>query len=82
MLKFTDNNEVIDTLKYSAVIVGVQTREDITYSMDELKGLAEAAGAEVIGRMVQVMERPDRATMIGSGKTLELAEMVLFLILP
>ena len=76
MLKFTENNEVIDTLKYSAIIVGVQTREDITYSMDELKGLAEAAGAEVIGRMVQVMERPDRATMIGSGKTLELAEMV------
>ena len=46
MLKFTENNEVIDTLKYSAIIVGVQTREDITYSMDELKGLAEAAGAE------------------------------------
>lgn len=76
MLKFTENNEVIDTLKYSAIIVGVQTKGDITYSMDELKGLAEAAGAEVIGHMTQAMERPDRATMIGSGKTLELAEMV------
>ncbi len=76
MVKFTDNNEIIGESRSSAILVGVQIREDISHSMDELKGLAEAAGADVLGVMTQVMERPDRATMIGRGKTLELAEMV------
>ena len=44
--------------------------------MKELEGLAEAAGAEVLGHMTQNMERPNTATYIGKGKVEELAELV------
>jgi GTP-binding protein HflX len=43
--------------------------------MDELAALAEAAGAEVAGIMLQARETPDRGTYIGSGKLEELAEL-------
>ena len=43
--------------------------------MKELEGLAEAAGAEVLGEVIQPRERPDKATYIGKGKVEELAEM-------
>lgn len=76
MLRFNENNEVIQEDDYKAILVGLQTNEDISYSMEELKGLAEAAGAEVLGQMVQNLERPNTATLIGKGKVEELAEMV------
>ena len=76
MLRFNDNNEVIREDEYRAVLVGLQTDEDISYSMEELKGLAEAAGVEVLGQMIQNLERPNTATLIGKGKVEELAEMV------
>ena len=75
MLKFSDANEVIVKETYRAVLVGVQSAEDITYSMEELTGLAEAAGASVLGQMIQNLDRPDRVTYIGKGKVAELAEM-------
>lgn len=37
-------------------------------SIDELAGLAEAAGAQVVLRMTQERARPDPATFLGSGK--------------
>jgi len=58
-----------------AILVGVQGRESITYFMDELEGLAEAAGVVVLGNMIQNLERPDRVTYIGKGKVEELSEM-------
>jgi len=76
MLRFNENNEIIQEDDYKAILVGLQTNEDISYSMEELKGLAEAAGAEVLGQMVQNLERPNTATLIGKGKVEELAEMV------
>lgn len=66
----TDQEEV------QAILVGVQGRESITYFMDELEGLAEAAGVLVLGQMIQNLERPDRATYIGKGKVEDLSEMV------
>ena len=75
MLKFNENNEVISSESYRGILVGVQTKEDISYSMEELSGLAEAAGVEVLGSMVQALERVNTATYIGSGKVQELAEM-------
>lgn len=75
MVKFNENNEVIKNEEYRAVIAGIQTREDISYYMDELEGLAEAAGAEVCGRVIQSLEKPNTATLIGKGKVEELAEM-------
>lgn len=76
MLRFNDNNEVIREDEYKAILVGLQRDEDISYSMEELKGLAEAANVEVLGQMVQSLERPNTATLIGKGKVEELAEMV------
>jgi GTP-binding protein HflX len=43
--------------------------------MEELSGLAEAAGVEVLGQMVQNLEKPNTATFIGKGKVQELAEL-------
>jgi GTP-binding protein HflX len=42
-------------------------------SLDELAGLADAAGASVALRMLQERSRPDPATFIGSGKAAALA---------
>ncbi|MBR5229771.1 MAG: GTPase HflX [Firmicutes bacterium] len=77
MLRFNENNEVIRADEYKAILVGLQRdrEEDISYSMEELKG-AEAANVEVLGMMTQNLERPNTATLIGKGKVEELAEMV------
>lgn len=75
MIRFDENNKIIREEEYRAILVGLQTKEDITHSMDELEGLAEADGVEVIGRVVQSLERPNTATFIGKGKAAELAEM-------
>lgn len=58
-----------------AILAGLAVSEDITHSMDELSGLAQAAEAEVQGLLVQNLERPNKATFIGKGKAAELAEM-------
>ncbi len=44
--------------------------------LEELSGLTEAAGAEVVGEMLQRRQHPEPATYIGSGKVEELREMV------
>lgn len=75
MIKFDDENKIITQESYRAILVGLQCGEDIAYSMDELEGLAEAADAQVLGRMIQNLERPNTATFIGKGKVEELAEM-------
>jgi GTP-binding protein HflX len=41
---------------------------DAERSLDELQGLAHAAGAEVVLRVLQERDRPDPATFIGRGK--------------
>jgi GTP-binding protein HflX len=42
-------------------------------SLEELAVLAESAGAQVLDRVVQSRERPEAATLIGSGKLDDLA---------
>jgi len=62
-----------------AILVGADLgrRVDINIndSMEELKGLTEAAGAEVIATLVQARERIHNATYIGSGKLQELKHL-------
>lgn len=70
MVRFNENNEII-TEEYRAILVGLQLKEDISYSMDELEGLAQADGVEVIGRIIQSVEKPNTATLIGKGKVQE-----------
>jgi GTPase len=60
-----------------AALVGLVTgslrRVDADQSLDELAGLADAAGAAVVLRTLQERARPDAATFIGSGKAASLA---------
>lgn len=74
-MRFTEDNTIIKKEEYRAILVGLQLDKDISYSMQELWALAEAAGVDVAGEMVQHRERPDAATYIGKGKADELAEM-------
>ena len=46
---------------------------DPEHSLDELAGLAAAAGASVVLRVLQERPRPDPATFLGSGKVASLA---------
>jgi GTPase len=42
-------------------------------SLDELRTLADSAGAEIVGEFLQHRDRPDPATLIGRGKLEEIA---------
>ncbi len=68
-----ENNQRISGESIRAILAGVQLSEDISYYMEELDGLAQAAGIEVIGQLIQSKDRPDTATYIGRGKVEELA---------
>lgn len=57
-----------------AVLLPNRPREDTP--LEELQGLAEAAGAVVVGRLIQRREAPNAATYIGQGKLHDLSEMV------
>jgi GTP-binding protein HflX len=52
------------------------TAEMAENSMAELKALAETAGSEVLEALIQRRDRPDPATYIGSGKLVELRQIV------
>lgn len=60
-----------------AALVGLVTggarRIDAEHSLEELGGLAEAAGTRVVLRVLQERPRPDSATFLGSGKVEVLA---------
>ena len=49
---------------------------DVEESLDELKSLADTAGAHVEETIVQSRQAPDSATLIGSGKLEELRRLV------
>ena len=75
MINFTNDNEVIRSESYNAIVVGLEVNDNIDKSMDELEALAEAADIKVLASMVQRLEKPNNATYIGKGKLTELAEM-------
>ncbi|BEP16426.1 GTPase HflX [Acidothermaceae bacterium B102] len=61
------------------VLVGVWTGgtlADAENSMQELKALAETAGSVVLDGLIQRRDRPDAATFVGSGKAIELRDVV------
>ncbi len=68
----------------SAVLVGVflaqrdpgpADREHELDPLEELAGLAEAAGTQVVGKLMQRRAAPDAATYLGKGKVQELAAL-------
>ena len=60
-----------------AALVGLLTRRsrstDPEAQLQELAGLAEAAGAAVVYRAVQERQTPDPATLVGAGKAEQIA---------
>ncbi|MHC4411020.1 MAG: HflX GTPase family protein, partial [Planctomycetota bacterium] len=61
-----------------AILVGVTLPSDPKtheHPLDELARLADTAGAEEVGRIVQKRQRPDPSTFLGKGKALEAAEL-------
>lgn len=64
------------TEQEKALLVSVDTGEfDAEASIDELEELVYTAGAEVIGKVIQKKEVPEKATFVGMGK---LAEIIAF----
>jgi GTP-binding protein HflX len=55
------------------LITGRARRLEAERSLDELAGLAQAAGARVVLRMLQERPKPDPSTFLGSGKIETLA---------
>jgi GTPase len=64
-------------MRERAALVGLFTNShqqfDPEHSLDELSGLASAAGADVVLRVLQERPKPDPATFLGSGKLQQLA---------
>ena len=62
------------------LLIGVSTRfntrTDVEESMEELALLADTAGADVVGRVVQDRDRIDAATFIGKGKVEEIRQRI------
>jgi GTP-binding protein HflX len=50
------------------LVAGRARRLDAERSLDELAGLAEAAGASVVLRVLQERSKPDPSTFLGAGK--------------
>ena len=55
------------------LVAGRARRLDAERSLDELAGLAQAAGAEVVLRVLQERPKPDPSTFLGAGKIKTLA---------
>ena len=65
--------EVVERAALVGLVTGSARRIEADHSLDELAGLAEAAGASVALRMIQERPKPDAATFIGKGKVASLA---------
>lgn len=62
----------------SAILVGVELPQREFYGdpLDELSGLVETAGAEIVGRLTQRRQAPDKTTYLGQGKVEDLKLIV------
>lgn len=80
-MKEKNIKETYDTKKEidRVIIVGVESDDgllDMNTSLDELTELVETAGGEVVGRLIQNLDKKNPKTYIGSGKVGELKVLV------
>ena len=70
-------NRTESVVSEAAILVGVllADRAAELNPLEELEGLAEAAGTDVVGKLVQRRESPDATTYLGKGKVDELTMM-------
>ena len=59
---------IVERAALVGLISGRARRLEAERSLEELAGLAEAAGAQVVLRMLQERPKPDPATYLGAGK--------------
>lgn len=59
---------LVERVALVGLVTGGARRIDAEHSLEELGGLAEAAGARVVLRVLQERPKPDSATFLGSGK--------------
>ena len=73
-MAFYDNSKE----KEQVILVGIETakQRDVESSLDELALLADTAGAEVVGRLIQKRESFHPATYIGKGKIEEVQALI------
>ncbi len=73
-----ENHRANGLARESAVLVGVILPQHSLAEepLTELTGLAETAGAQVVGELTQRREIPDRTTYLGKGKVEELKQIV------
>ncbi|WP_442481670.1 GTPase HflX [Aeoliella sp. SH292] len=74
----TDIDRKLGVDSEAAVLVGVELPGDTRSEepLEELSGLAETAGAEVVARLTQRRGTPDVATYLGKGKLEQLTQLV------
>ena len=67
-----------EKIKETAFLVGVifSNKDDVEYSLKELKRLSETAGLNVVGQDFQLIRQVTPATLIGSGKLEEIKQQV------
>lgn len=66
--------EINEMPRQRALLIALDTGEyDAELSLDELEQLADTAGADTVGRLIQKRPAPDAATCIGSGRLAEAA---------
>ncbi len=70
--KFYDTEPKPEKAVLVGIIIPGETEEQTREYLDELKFLADTAGAETMHSFTQRMQRPDRATFVGTGKLEEI----------
>ncbi len=82
-IKTPDGFETENTNPERAILVSVVLDDsdpmDTDSSLDELEALLDTAGGLSCGRLIQIRQKPEHATYIGSGKLQELADLCLTL---
>ncbi len=74
MAEFYDTKELEERVILVAVCVNdYQTAEE---SLDELEDLAKTAGAVTVGKVIQNADRINPATYVGSGKLIEIRDLI------
>lgn len=71
-----EENRIEEKEKYILVAVSTRNEDAAWESLEELEELLRTAGAEASSMVVQNLDHPERATYVGSGKVLELKEML------
>ena len=74
----TETDRSQSVVSETAVLVGVMLPENADYfdDLEELDGLATAAGTAVVGKLTQRRGTPSSSAYLGSGKVEELAQLV------